>query len=564
MTKAITCAGKHELSAALRANRPVMWAVAVFSFFVNLLMLTGPIFMLQVYDRVLTSQSQETLVALSLIATFLFVCMGLLDYARGRIMAWAGANFQKTMSKRVFSSALKPPKSSVQNQKAETAIDDLDAVQSFLSSNTVTALFDIPWTPFFLLLVFAFHPLLGGMALVGASILILLALVNQSGTKSIATSASSEAQKAAQQFADWRNEGREGQQLHHQVAERWMAQRDLAQDQLEVLQKRTGSIAVSARTFRQFLQSAMLALGALLVISNQLSAGAMIASSILLGRALHPLEQVIGGWPQAQRARAGWRSLAELLAACPPQQVLTELPAPIAHLGVDNLAVSPPGHHQPTLRNISFSIKSGQAMGIIGPSGAGKSTLAKAIIGTWKPLHGQIRLAGAALEQYGDIEKHIGYLPQKARLFSGTIAENIARMAPEYKDEDIIQAAQAAGAHALILSLPEGYNTQVGTGNLSGGEVQRVALARAFYQRPPILVLDEPNANLDHDGTVALNSAIRRAKHLGAAVIVIAHRPAALSECDTLLALDQGRMTALGPKDEVLHNLISQIRKDAA
>jgi PrtD family type I secretion system ABC transporter len=324
------------------------------------------------------------------------------------------------------------------------------------------------------------------------------------------------------------------------------------------------------KSFRLFLQSAMLGLGAYLVLINQLSPGAMIAGSILLGRALAPVEMIVGQWPAFQRGREGWRRLSVLLGQVPQEAPRTQLPKPRARLIADQVTVIPPGEKQAALRMISFDVKPGQAVGVIGTSGAGKSTLARVLTGVWQPAAGKIRLDGAALDQYEPdvLGQHIGYLPQRVQLFDGTIKENIARMSMTPDDAGVVKAAQRAAAHEMILKLPDGYDTRVSgtTGRLSGGQIQRIGLARAMYGDPVVLVLDEPNSNLDNDGSVALNSAIKTLKAEGKIVFIMAHRPAAIQECDTLLVIENGVRRAFGPKDEVMADMVKnhgEIKRNA-
>ncbi|MGB0440815.1 MAG: type I secretion system permease/ATPase, partial [Paracoccaceae bacterium] len=325
-----------------------------------------------------------------------------------------------------------------------------------------------------------------------------------------------------------------------------------------------GGFTASTKTFRLFLQSAMLGLGAYLVLLQELTPGAMIAGSILMGRALAPIELAIGQWPLVQAAHRGWKNLGQLLGEVPPEAPRTELPHPKAKLDVQQLTVVPPGEQQAALRIVSFSIEPGQALGVIGPSGAGKSTLARALTGVWRPAGGKIRLDGATIDQYGsDLGNYIGYLPQRVTLFDGTIAENIARLSENPDPQQIVAAAQKADAHDMILKLPDGYDTRVTAagGRLSGGQMQRVGLARAMYGNPVLLVLDEPNSNLDNEGSEAVNNAVRAMKAEGKSVLIMAHRPAAIKECDMLLMLEGGSRVAFGPKDEVLKAVVQNHRQ---
>ncbi|MFX0543640.1 type I secretion system permease/ATPase [Roseovarius sp. S4756] len=550
-----------ELRDARRASRGLYWFVGIFSVFVNLLMLTGPLYMLQVYDRVLGSRSVETLVALTILVAFLFGMMGLLDYARGRIMARAGARFQSLLERRVFDAVLRKSARS-SDQDNVTGLSDLQSVQQLMTSPVLTAAFDIPFTPIFLLGIWIFHPWLGALALSGGTILILLAMLNQLATRRSVRAAGQAGTVADAMAGEIRAEAETVQAMGMRGAafDRWQTSRGQALSQQVGSADRAGTFSVSIKTFRLFLQSAMLGLGAWLVLQNQLTAGAMIAGSILLGRALAPIEQLVGQWVLVQRARQGWSNLDRLLAEVPPDQERTALPTPKARLDVQGVSLVPPGEREATLRGVTFSLKPGQAVGVIGPSGAGKSSLARAITGLWPPAAGKIRLDGATLEQFAPdvLGQHIGYLPQRVQLFAGTIAENIARLSANPDAEQVVAAAKNADAHEMILKLPGGYDTQVsaGGGRLSGGQMQRIGLARAMYGDPVILVLDEPNSNLDNEGSEAVNTAIRKFKEAGKAILIMAHRPAAIKECDLLLMLESGLVRSFGPKDDVLRDVV--------
>ncbi|MCB2127622.1 MAG: type I secretion system permease/ATPase [Rhodobacteraceae bacterium] len=554
--------GKEEMAAARRADNGLMLSVGLFSAFVNVLMLTGPLFMLQVYDRVLGSRSVETLAALFVLVAFLFLMMGILDLARGRVAARMAARYQDRLDRRVFAAALAYGDAKPGEAISGTGLRDLEVIRQFLASPVFLALFDAPWAPFFLAAVFVFHPWLGLMALGGGLVLVAIALINQSSTRQDVLGAHLAAQKADRLADQFRDEADAIQSMGMRGASfgRWAEARSAALSQSLRAGDRSGVWTVSSKTFRLFLQSAMLALGALLVLRGELTAGAMIASSILMGRALAPVEQAIGGWALAQRAAEGRQRLSALLGTIPPETKRTALPKPRAVLEANQLTVVPPGQSQAALRMVSFRLEPGQALGVIGPSGAGKSTLARAVTGIWKPAGGWMRLDGATLDQYDPdmLGAHIGYLPQRVTLFDGTIAENIARLSQNPDDAAIVAAAQKADAHKMILDLPDGYNTRVSQagGRLSGGQIQRIGLARALYGDPVILVLDEPNSNLDNAGSQALNAAIRAMKDDGRSVIIMAHRPAAIQECDTLLMLDNGTRRAFGPRDEVLNSVV--------
>lgn len=558
----IKAQGEAELLEARRESRALYWMVGIFSFFVNLLMLTGPLYMLNVYDRVLSSRSFETLIALSVLVAFLYGIMGILDFVRGRVMGRVGARFQARLDRRVFGAVLKATTLNRAPKEAATGLRDLESTQRLITSPALMALFDLPWAPFFFWGIFIFHPLMGLLAIVGGTILIGVALINQISTKKPLEEANAASFASEQLGSQIRSESEMVHSLGMRGAsfDRWQLARSKSLDATIGAADASGTFTAMTKSFRLFLQSAMLGLGAYLVLMNELSPGAMIAGSILLGRALAPIEMIVGQWAVFQRGREGWRKLAILLGSIPVEDTRTQLPKPQARLIADQVTVVPPGEKQASLRLISFDVKPGQAVGVIGTSGAGKSTLARVLTGVWAPAGGKIRLDGAALDQYDPdvLGQHIGYLPQRVQLFDGTIKENIARMSMQPDDAQVVKAARKAAAHEMILKLPDGYDTIVSssTGRLSGGQIQRIGLARAMYGDPVILVLDEPNSNLDNDGSAALNHAIKTLKSEGKVVFIMAHRPAAIQECDTLLVIEAGARRAFGPKDEVLAEMV--------
>ena len=554
--------GSAELIAARAESRVLYWAVAVFSFFVNMLMLAGPLYMLNIYDRVLSSRSVETLLALTILITFLYGLMGILDFTRGRVMSRVGARFQSRLERRVFGAVLDASAIGRAAREATTGLRDLEAVQRLMTSPALMAVFDLPWVPLFFFGIFLFHPLMGILAVVGGAVLVAIALINQFVLRKPLETANQAGFAAEQTGMQIRTESELVQSLGMREAafDRWQLARGLALDTTIAASDRAGGFTATTRALRLFLQSAMLGLGAYLVLQNELTPGAMIAGSILLGRALSPIELLIGQWGLFQRGREGWRSLAILLGQVPRQAERTALPEPKARLVAEQITVVPPGAQSPCLRSVSFMAEPGQAIGVIGTSGSGKSTLARVLTGVLSPVAGKIRLDGAALDQYGSevLGRHVGYLPQRVHLFDGTIKENIARMSMEPDDAKVVAAAKAAAAHEMILKLPDGYDTKVTAsgGRLSGGQVQRVGLARALYGDPVVVVLDEPNSNLDNEGSIALNAAINKIKSDGRVVFVMAHRPSAIQECDMLLVLDDGQPRAFGPRDEVLRKLV--------
>lgn len=553
--------GRSELQAARSKSRALYWIVGLFSMFANLLMLTGPMYMLQVYDRVLGSKSEETLIALSLLVVFLYGVMGILDYVRGRIMARVGARFQADLDRRVFDAVVR--KSAVApDLRTQSGLTDLEAIQRLLTSPVLMAFFDLPWTPIFIAAIFLFHPMLGWLAIGGGAVLILIALANQLLSRQPQLRAGQAGQAASAMSDQLRIEAEMVQAMGMRGAafDRWQIARSKALEEQIRASDVGGGFTSLTKTLRLFLQSAMLGLGAYLVLQGNMTPGAMIAGSILLGRALAPIELMLTQWPVVQRATKGWDVLSELLGVVPAEPARTALPKPKARLIAKSLSVVAPGEKMAALRSLNFDLPPGHAMGVIGPSGAGKSTLARCLTGVWRPAGGSIRLDAAALDQYAPdvLGQHIGYLPQRVQLFDGTIAENIARLSMKPDAEKVVAAAQKADAHKMILELPEGYDTRIHSGQqrLSGGQIQRIGLARALYDDPVILVLDEPNSNLDNVGTQALNGAIRAAKADGRSVIIMAHRPAAIQECDLLLVIDGGARTAFGPKDEVLKSMV--------
>ena len=550
--------GAAEIRTALGESRRQFLAIGLFSAFVNLLMLTGPLFMLQVYDRVLTSRSEATLLALAGIAAFLFLMMGLLDHARGRVLARAGARFQERLDARVLGAILtRAGRSSAARSAPATGLADLEAMQRFASGPGPFAFFDAPWTPIFLFVLFTFHWLLGVLGVLSVALLLFLALLNQARTARL-QAAAGESSASAFHFVEQVRAGGEtvrGLGMRAAAIARSGRMRNGALLHTIAASDRGGAFAATTRTLRLFLQSMMLGLGAWLAIRAEVTPGIIIAASILLGRALAPIDQAVGQWPVLQRALAARRSLAALLGATPEEAERTPLPQPSAVLEADNLVVAAPGAEVPAVRGVSFVLEPGKAVGIAGPSASGKSTLTKALAGVWPPVAGRVTLGGAALDQYGEetLARYIGWLPQEVVLFDGTVAENIARLDPAADPNAVVRAAQRAGAHEMILDLPGGYDFRVASvgAALSGGQRQRIALARAFYGGPVVLVLDEPDAHLDAAGAEALNRSIAEHKARGGAAVVVAHRPGTFAHCDLVLLMEHGKARAAEPVREI-------------
>ena len=550
--------GASEIRTALGESRRQFLAIGLFSAFVNLLMLTGPLFMLQVYDRVLTSRSEATLLALAGIAAFLFLMMGLLDHARGRVLARAGARFQERLDARVLGAILtRAGRSSAARSAPATGLADLEAMQRFASGPGPFAFFDAPWTPIFLFVLFTFHWLLGVLGVLSVALLLLLALLNQARTARL-QAAAGESSASAFHFVEQVRAGGEtvrGLGMRAAAIARSGRMREGALLHTIAASDRGGAFAATTRTLRLFLQSMMLGLGAWLAIRAEVTPGIIIAASILLGRALAPIDQAVGQWPVLQRALAARRSLAALLGATPEDAERTPLPRPSAVLQAESLVVSAPGAELPAVRGVSFAVEPGKAVGIAGPSASGKSTLTRALAGVWPPVAGRVTLGGAALDQYGEetLARYIGWLPQEVVLFDGTVAENIARLDPAADPAAVVRAAQRAGAHEMILELPGGYDFRVASvgAALSGGQRQRIALARAFYGDPVVLVLDEPDAHLDAAGAEALNRSIAEHKTRGGAAVVVAHRPGTFAHCDLVLLMEHGKARAAEPVREI-------------
>ncbi|THD85329.1 type I secretion system permease/ATPase [Aliigemmobacter aestuarii] len=554
--------GLYELRQARRESMGPILAVFLFSVCVNALMLTGPLYMLQVYDRVLSSRSEATLVALSVLVAFLFLMMGILDHVRGRVMARIGARFQDRLDRRVFEASVKRMSVAPSDQAAVAAQRDLESIQRLWASPVLLAVFDIPWTPIFIAAIFIFHPWMGWLAVGGGVLLVIITILNQTMTKLPMNRANMATIHAERMAENLKAEAEVVQALGMMGAgfDRWQTARQKSLRETMLAADLGGSFSTLSKTFRLFLQSAMLGLAGWLVLRGELSPGAMIAGSILMGRALAPIEMAVGQWAVVQRAQEAWDRLADLFTRTPVEPPRTALPRPRALLEAQNLTVVPPGENQAVLRMVSFRLEPGQALGVIGPSGSGKSTLARALIGAWKPAGGKVRLDGASLDQYDPdvLGSYIGYLPQRVTLFEGTIAENIARLQGRPDGQKVVEAAQKAAAHEMIVKLPEGYDTRVSAlgGRLSGGQIQRIGLARAMYGDPVILVLDEPNSNLDNEGSMALNLAIRSMKEAGRAILIMAHRPAAIQECDLLMVMEDGTRRAFGPRDQVLRDMV--------
>ncbi|MGY3604979.1 MULTISPECIES: type I secretion system permease/ATPase [unclassified Bradyrhizobium] len=554
-------AAESELHLALASCRAALIAIAMFSGLINLLSLTGSLFMLEVYDRVLPSRSVPTLVGLSIIAAMLFVFQGMLELTRGRMLLRIGNQIDWRVSDRVYDLVIRLPLRTRGGGDGLQPVRDLDTIRSVLSGAGLPALFDLPWLPIYLVICFAFHPLIGGTVLGGALVLVILTLLTDRLSRRSVQRASIHA-AARNRLAEASRRNAEvlaAMGMSARLLARWRELGDAYRRQQKIAGDISGGFGVVGRMLRMMLQSAVLAVGAYLVIHQEASGGIIIASSILTGRALAPVDLAIANWRSFVAARQSWRRLEKLLAAIPAPATQVPLPEPSRTLLAEKLSVTAPESEKPLATDINFVLKAGSALGIIGASGSGKSSLVRALVGAWPPSRGVVRLDGAALEQWSPeaLGTHIGYLPQDVELFEGTIAENIARFVPTPPMEMVLAAAHAAGIHQLIVGLPEGYNTQIGEqgARLSAGQRQRVALARALYADPFLVVLDEPNSNLDAEGEEALTRAILAVRARGGIVVIIAHRSSALAAVDFVMTMANGRQQTFGPKDEVLSML---------
>ncbi|NNB03545.1 type I secretion system permease/ATPase [Pseudomonas fragi] len=546
----------NEMLAALTAYKRAFFNIGLFSAVINLLMLAPALYMLQVYDRVLASGNQMTLLMLTLMILGLFGLMGALEWVRSQVVIRLGTQMDMRLNQRVYDAAFEA-QLRTGSPAAAQALNDLTSLRQFATGNALFAFFDAPWFPVYLFVIFMFSPWLGLLALGGAVLLMLLAWVNQHVSQAPLKAASELSVQATQQAsAHLRNaEAIEAMGMLDTLRGRWLAQHTAFLAQQNLASEKTATVSAWSKGVRLALQSLVLGLGALLAVQGQITAGMMIAGSILMGRVLSPIDQLIGVWKQWSSARLAYQRLEALLHSYPARTQRMALPAPRGELAVEQLSASAPGTRRATLANLSFTLPAGQVLGVIGPSGCGKSTLARLLIGVWQPLAGKVRLDGAELSQWDkhQLGPHLGYLPQDIQLFAGTIAQNIARFA-EVDADKVLAAAQLAGVHQLILQLPEGYETRLGEGGagLSGGQKQRIGLARALYGLPAVIVLDEPNSNLDEAGEQALLQAITQLKQHKRTLILITHKPNVLTLTDQLLILREGQLQAFGPTAKVL------------
>ncbi|MCJ2124457.1 type I secretion system permease/ATPase [Methylobacterium sp. J-077] len=567
--RALRVAKSREFRAALRAGRGAMITVMIVSGLINLLMLTAPIFMLQVYDRVLPSRSIATLVGLAGIALMLFVIQSVFEVFRARILARFGRLVDERLGPRIFRTLLARGAEMPCGDDGPQALRDLDTVRGFVSSLALTAVFDLPWVPLYVAVCFLFHPWLGAAIAGGALILCALTVLTDWASAET-TRETVRVAGARQSFTDMAHRTAPllcALGMRSRVADLWQ---DRTRQNLDVAlfgNDLAIGFGATARLLRTVLQSGMLGLGAYLVVREEATGGVMLAATILSARALAPVDLVIANWKSFSAARQAWSRLVAFLPRREPE-ALTPLPAPRESVRVTALSIAVPGTDTLVLHDVNVALAPGSALGVIGASGSGKSTFARALVGLARPVRGAIRLDGAAIDQWDPdaLGRAVGYLPQDIAMFDGTIAENITRFDPAPDPEALQAAAQAAGVHEVVLRLPGGYDARVGAGGLglSGGQRQRIALARALYGEPFLVVLDEPNSNLDVDGDRALAAAVQGVRARGGIVVVIAHRPSALASVDRILVLGEGRVRLHGPRDEVLAQLGALTRQTPA
>ena len=559
MTSSLKKIQAEEISSILKKHANAFLMVAFLSFSINLLFLVPSIYMLQIYDRVLTSRSESTLIAISILVLGLYIFMGLLESARSSILIRVSNSLDDYLGKRTFSAAFERNLKETGNSAGQSLLD-LTNLRQFFTGQGLFAFLDAPWFPLYLLVIFAFHPYLGYFSLLGALLLIIFTFFSEKLSKKLLEKAQVEG-TIANHFANINLRNTEVIQamgMLPNLLTRWSSIQSKMLLYQSFASDRAAVMVASTKFVRLALQSGVLGLGALLVIDGSITPGVMIAASILSGRALAPIEQLIGSWKNFQSTKFSYNRLSKLLYDYPVKQKGIKLPRPLGNYSADSIYVTPPKSIKSIIKGVSFNITAGEILGIIGPSGSGKTTLARALTGVWPCQLGTMRLDGAVIYDWDKAElgPAIGYLPQDIELLSGTVAENIARFCAPNSDL-VIQAAKSVGIHELILKLPAGYETQVGEyGNaLSGGERQRIGLARAIYAEPSVLVLDEPNSNLDERGEISLIKTILDAKSRGSTCVVITHRDQILKVVDKLLVLVDGEIKLMGPKDQVLIEL---------
>ncbi|MGJ8555400.1 MAG: type I secretion system permease/ATPase [Sulfitobacter geojensis] len=551
------------LSQAYGKFRAVFGATVLFSFFSNILMFIGPLYMLQVYDRVLASRNEFTLLMISGIAVTLLVAYGLLEFIRSKLLVRAGLQFDDMLANPAFNRVIRHQLANP-NGSAQVTLQDVDRVREFMTGQGILAFFDAPWVPLFLALCFAFHPWLGMVATVGALLIFALALANEFATRGLLQEAGS-ASQGATHFVNTTMQNAEvirALGMEKQLTRRWLKQHDEALDSQAKASGRAGGIMAATKFVRMSLQIAILGMGAYLAILQEISPGIMIAASIVMGRALAPVEQAVGQWKQFVAARQAHKRLTQIFGSLDNEEERMQLPVPKGNLTVQSLIATAPnakqgasGSKPALLKGVSFSVNQGEVLAVIGPSGSGKSTLVRHLVGAAQPAGGSVRLDGTELHHWDaeQLGRHMGYMPQDVKLFRGSVAENISRFIPDASDAEVTAAAQLSGAYDMIQMLAEGYDTDVGDGgqSLSGGQRQRVGLARAVFRMPNLVVLDEPNSNLDAQGEQALAACIQELKKQGKTVVLVTHKANLLALTDKTLMLVGGSVEKFGPTREM-------------
>ena len=549
----------NVISEAFRATWPGFLTAIFFSLFINILAFVSPLYMLQIYDRVINSRNTMTLIALTVIAVFLVIVYAALEKIRSAILVRLGILFSNLSRSRLFDAVLKG--SLLQPGRGHSqALRDLDTIREFLTGTGLISFCDAPWVPRFVAGCFILHRWYGYIATAGAVLIFCFAIANELLTRKQLKAASTKVIVASSYAsATFRN----AELLHAMgmlpgLRDRWLRRQDEGLELQAAASDRAGHLVAASKFLRVFLQIAILGMGAYLSIEQESTPGAMIAASIIMGRALAPVELAVANWKGFIAARSAYDRIMGLFGILPEEMDKLPLPAPEGHLSVENVIAVPPGAKDPVLRGITFALRPGEVLGVLGPSAAGKSSLARVLVGVWPTVHGKVRIDGAEIDHWAPerLGCHIGYLPQDVELFSGSIAENIARF-NELNEIEIINAARMAGVHDMIQALPAGYNTQIGEGGfaLSGGQRQRVGLARALYGKPAYIILDEPNASLDADGEAALLSAIQQLRHHGSTVVLITHKTNILAAADKIVVLSHGQVAGFGSRDEILSKL---------
>lgn len=556
---------ENSLQAALKACKGSFISVGIFSLFVNALMLVPTFYMLQVYGRVVTSGSLSTLAMLTIIMVVLTITNGMLEWIRSRIMVRVSTKLDVILSRDVYRASFKQALATGGMNSSAQPLSDLTSLRQFLTGNGVFAFFDAPWLPIYVAVMFMFHPWYGWMAIGCAIVLVCLAYANEKVTGKAMSDANRENLSASLYTTkNLRNaEVIESMGMLNSLINRWSLRQKKVLLLQSVASDNGGVVSSISKTFRVMVQSLILGLGAYLAVNHEISAGLVIAGSVLLGRALAPIDLIIGSWKGFIAARGQYARLNEILGKLQSEPARMPLPAPQGNITVENLIVGAPGSRTAIIKGISFTVQAATVVGVIGPSASGKSTLARALLGIWAPQHGSVRLDGADISNWDKAElgPYIGYLPQDIELFEGTISENIARFG-DVEAELVVQAAKVAGVHEMILLLPEGYDTVIGSEgvNLSGGQRQRIGLARAIYGTPKLIILDEPNSNLDEVGERALSYALNYLKATGATIFVITHRTSILSQLDRLLVMKDGLLSMYGPSEQVIAELSAKAK----